>query len=260
MDFWDALLSDLDVKILIFARILGIFTFNPMLARSNIPARVRIGLTLLITYAVSLTLNVTEVDTGNTMGTYAMCFVREIFIGLALGFVCDLFIYMLYLAGDVMDTQAGMSMAKVFDPGTRIQMSIFGSFIGFMAYLYFFSANAHLTLIRIFVDSFNVIPLCTGYINSDIGWHMLEMFSHIFSMMMQLAMPVIAAELILEFSVGLLMKAVSQIQIMVINIQLRSVIGFVLLLAMAAPLSEFIMSYIDNMLGTCQEILPLLFK
>ena len=260
MDFWDALLSDLDVKILIFARILGIFTFNPMLARSNIPARVRIGLTLLITYAVSLTLNVTEVDTGNTMGTYAMCFIREMFIGLVLGYVCDVFIYMIYVAGDIMDSQAGLGMAKVFDPASRIQMSMYGSYMGFIMYLYFFAANGHLTLVKIFVDSFEAIPLCSGYLNAEIGVHMLDMFTHIFTLMIQLAMPVVAAELIVEICVGVLMKAVPQIQIMVVNIQLKVALGFFMIFAITSPIAEFIADYMDNMLNTCKEVLPLIFK
>lgn len=260
MDFWDVLLTDFDAKLLIFGRILGIFSFNPILARSNIPARVRVGATLLITYVVSLTLDYGVIDTGDTMGQYVMCFVRELFIGVVLGFICDMFIYMIYFAGDVMDTQAGLGMAKVFDPSTSIQMSMYGSYAGFMTYLYFFASNAHLTLIRIFVDSFDTIPLCSGYINSDIGWNMIEMFSGIVVLVMQLAMPVVAAELIVEFCVGILMKTVPQIQIMVVNIQFKVIFGFIVLFAITSPMGEFIATYTDNMLNTCREVLPMIFK
>ncbi len=260
MEFWDVLLDNFDATLLIFARILGIFSFNPILSRANIPARVRIGATLLITYVVSMTLEVGVIDTGNTMGEYLMCFVRELFIGLVLGFVCDLFVYMIYFAGDVMDAQAGLGMAKVFDPSTSIQMSMYGSYAGFMMYLYFFVSNAHLTLIRIFVDSFEIVPLCSGYVNGEIGWIMTEMFSQILILMMQLAMPIIAAELIVEFCVGVLMKAVPQIQIMVVNIQLKVILGFLILFAITSPMSEFIAGYIENMLNTCREVLPLIFK
>lgn len=258
MDFWDVLFDNFEIKLLIFARILGIFSFNPILSRSNIPARVRVGATLLITYVVALTLDTGAVDAGNTMGQYVMCLVRELFIGLALGFVCDLFVYMIYLAGDIMDAQAGLGMAKVFDPSTSIQMSMYGSYAGFMMYLYFFASNAHLTLIRIFADSFEVLPLCSGYVNWDLGWQMTEMFSHILVLMMQLAMPVAAAELIVEFCVGVLMKAVPQIQIMVVNIQLKVIFGFIILFAITSPMSDFIADYTDKLLNTCRDILPVI--
>ncbi len=260
MDFWEVLFDNFEAKLLIFARILGIFSFNPMLSRSNIPARVRIGATMLITYVVALTLDTGGIDTGNTMGEYVMCFVRELFIGLVLGFICDMFVYMIYLAGDVMDAQAGLGMAKVFDPSTSIQMSMYGSYAGFMLYLYFFASNAHLMLIRIFVNSFEVIPLCSGHVNWDIGWLITEMFARIFALMLQLAMPVVAAELIVEFCVGILMKAVPQIQIMVVNIQLKVIIGFFVLFAITSPMGEFIADYTEKLLNTCEEMLPLIFK
>ncbi len=261
MDFWDVLFNNFDITLLIFGRILGIFSFNPMLSRSNIPVIARIGLSMLITYIVSLTLNIQTADTGNTMGEYAMCFIREFLIGLILGYVCNIFVMMIYAAGDVMDSQAGMGMAKVFDPSTSIQMSIFGSVSGFMMYLYFFVSNAHMTLIRIFTDSFDVIPLAgEGVINGELGWRTVELFSEVFVLAMQLAMPVIAAELIVEFSMGILMKAVPQIQIMVVNIQLKVAVGFIILLAITRPLSDFIGRYTEQMLVSCREMLPLIFS
>ena len=259
MDFWELLLSDFDIKLLVFARILGIFAFNPILSRRNIPAMFKVGLSLLTAYIVALALPPMEFDAGDTVGQYVLSFVGELFIGFVLGFICDLFIYMIYLAGDIMDAQSGLGMAKVFDPSTHIQMSIFGSYIGFFMYLYFFAANAHLTLIRIFVDSFEVIPLGGGHLNPELGWTFIMMFSRIFTLMMQLAMPVIAAELIVEFCMGVLMKTVPQVQIIVVNIQLKVIVGMTVLFAITSPMSEFIADYTEKMLGTCKEILPLIF-
>ena len=85
------------------------------------------------------------------------------------------------------------------------------------------------------------------------------MFSQILVLMMQLAMPVIAAELIVEFCMGILMKTVPQVQIIVVNIQLKVIVGFVVLFAITSPMGEFIADYTDKMLGTCKEILPLIF-
>ena len=55
------------------------------------------------------------------------------------------------------------------------------------------------------------------------------------------------------------MKAVPQIQIIVVNIQLKVIVGFTVLFAITSPMSEFIADYTEKMLGTCKEILPLIF-
>lgn len=259
MDFWELLLASLDVKILVFARIIGVFAFTPLLSRNNFPARMKIGISLFLTYIITLTLGVTEVDTGPNVGTYAFAVFREMFIGLVIGFVMDMFILTVQLAGDVMDAQAGLGMAKVFDPDTRIQMSIFGSFVTFLLYMYFFVTNCHMTLVRIFITSFEIAPLGQGSLNPDLGILISGFFNEILIMTLKLAMPIIAAEMILHFSVGVLMKAVPQIQIMVVNIQLMVAVGFITLYLVAIPLSEFIDKYIADMLDSAASIIPRIF-
>lgn len=257
MDFWDVLLSNRDALLMILARILGIFSFNPILSRGNVPGRVRAGLSLLITYVVAMTIDVGDLDIGDTAGEYVLCILRELAVGLILGFVCDMFVYLIFFAGEIMDSQAGLGMAKIFDPSSRMQMSLYGSYIGYMFYLYFFVTNAHMTLIRIFVDSFELIPLCSWKISPEFGWTAVEMFSKVVVLMVQLAMPIMAAELIVEFSVGIMMKAVPQIQIMAVNIQLKVLVGFAVLFAITPAMSEFILKYMDNMMETARNAIPL---
>lgn len=259
MDFWELLLGSLDVKILVFARIIGAFAFTPLLSRDNFPTQLKIGASLLITYILTLTMGVTEVDTGVTVGAYMVAILREMFIGVVIGFVMDMFILMVQFAGDIMDSQTGLGMAKVFDPATRIQMSVFGSFISFMLYMYFFVTDCHLTVINIFITSFEIIPLGGGELNPDLGMLICEFFSEILVMTMKLAMPVIAAEMILHFCVGVLMKAVPQIQIMVVNIQLMLAVGFIVLFIIAAPMADFIDRYVADMLDSAINIIPQIF-
>lgn len=258
-EFWELLLADLDVKILVFARVIGVFAFTPLLSRNNFPSRMKIGISLFITYIITLTLGVTEVDTGSNVGTYAFAVFREMFIGLVIGFVLDMFILTVQLAGDIMDSQAGLGMAKVFDPDTRIQMSIFGSFVTFLMYMYFFVTNSHMTLIKLFITSFEIAPLGQGTLSPDLGMLICSFFNDILIMVLKLAMPIIAAEMILHFSVGVLMKAVPQIQIMVVNIQLMVAVGFITLYLVAVPLSEFIDKYIADMLESAVNIIPQIF-
>ncbi len=258
-EFWNVLMDNMDATLMIFARVLGIFSFNPILSRGNVPGRVRAGGALFITYVIAMTINVGELQIGDTAGEYVLCIIRELSVGLILGFICDMFVYLIFFAGEIMDSQAGLGMAKIFDPSSHMQMSLYGSYIGYMFYLYFFVSDSHLTLIKIFVDSFETIPLCTGFASYNFGWTAVEMFAGIVTLMVQLAMPIMAAELIVEFSVGIMMKAVPQIQIMAVNIQLKVLVGFAVLFAITPALSEFITSYMDNMLETCKNALPIIW-
>ncbi len=255
MDLFTFLYSSLETDLLVFARILGIFIFNPILSRRNIPTIAKVGISIFITYIVVLTIQPEPIDSGTQAGVYLMLILRESFIGVVIGFISDLFFLTVQVAGEVMDMQSGLGMAKVFDPETRIQMSIMGSFLSFMLYLYFFVTNSHMSYIKLFVTSFDIIPLGGGGFSPDLGYNIAVYFSVLLAMVIKLAMPIIAAELIMEFCVGVLMKSVPQIQIMVVNIQMKVAFGFLMLFLTAIPISDFMDGYLDKWLEALEDLM-----
>ena len=198
------------------------------------------------------------VETGTVIGVYLAMLLKEGFVGAVLGFITDMFFYSVQMSGEIMDMQSGLGMAKVFDPGTNLQMSIMGSFVSFMMYLYFFVINAHLTYIELFVKSYDVIPLGFEGINPDLGITIVEYFSVVLTLVLKIAMPLIVSQTILQFCVGVLMKSVPQIQIMVINIQLKVGFGFLILFLVAVPLSDLIEKFMNTWLETLEGVLPLI--
>lgn len=55
--------------------------------------------------------------------------IREVILGLVIGCVFHIFFYMLYVAGDFLDTVFGLAMGKVMDPAGGVQTSILGQFV-----------------------------------------------------------------------------------------------------------------------------------
>lgn len=255
MDFFTVLFRSFETNLLVFARMLGIFIFNPILSRRNIPTIAKVTVTIFITYIAILVVQPEPVDTGTQTWVYLMMICRETVVGLIFGFITDLFFYTVQVAGEVMDMQSGLGMAKVFDPESNVQMSVMGSFISFMMYLYFFATNAHLTLIRLFIMSYDIIPIGSGGFNPELGYVAASYFSVVLALVIKLAMPVMAAEFILEFCMGVLMKSVPQIQIMVVNIQLKVAFGFAMLFLMAVPLSDFIDGYLEKWLEALETFM-----
>ncbi len=258
MDFYSLLFDNFETNLLVFSRVLGIFAFNPLLSRRNIPQIVKVVCCILITMIVIMVRQPEPVETGTVIGVYLAMLLKEGFVGAVLGFITDMFFYSVQMSGEIMDMQSGLGMAKVFDPGTNLQMSIMGSFVSFMMYLYFFVINAHLTYIELFVKSFDIIPLGFEGINPDLGISIVEYFSVVLTLVLKIAMPLIVSQTILQFCVGVLMKSVPQIQIMVINIQLKVGFGFLILFLVAVPLSDLIEKFMNTWLETLEGVLPLI--
>lgn len=259
--FWDILLNNYQTNLLIFARVVGIFAFNPIFARRNTPTQIKVGASLALTIFIAASVAKGQsVPEYTSLGAFAVAVLFEAFIGFALGFLTQLFLTTLLVAGDIMDTQSGLGMAKIYDPASGLQMPLFGSVTTYMFILYFFVTNAHLSYIKIFALSFKAIPVGTQSIDPNAGMTIVNYFGTVLTLAMKIAIPMIAAQLILEFCLGILMKTVPQIQVMVVNIQVKLLFALLLLFLLAHPMSDAIERYMDTMLQSLEGVIGLISK
>ncbi|MBP1577575.1 MAG: flagellar biosynthetic protein FliR, partial [Oscillospiraceae bacterium] len=105
------------IYVLVFARLAGLVFFNPLLSRRNVPTQIRAGLVLLLTILVSPSVDASAAALNSF--DLIIGIGKELFIGFLCGFVYQVFYYLLLFAGDWLDTEFGMAMAKVFDPATN---------------------------------------------------------------------------------------------------------------------------------------------
>jgi len=259
--FWESLLTNTQANILIFARVAGIFAFNPIFSRKNIPSRVKVGatfaLTLLISGSVISSSDLSVVNYESFL-EYAVAIFLEIAVGLILGFLTNMFLSMLLYAGEIMDTSSGLGMAKVYDPSTQTQQALFGTYMNYMFIIYFFITNSHLQMIRIYLLSYEIVPLGLEAIDTNVLYVIVQYMGVLFTLALKLAMPVVMAEIIIEVCVGILMKTVPTIQVMTINIQLKVIAGLLLMFVLAVPMSDAIERYMADMMESVESVLPMI--
>ena len=252
-----AVLEYFSVFLLVFARMAGMILVNPVFARRGVPNMLKIGLTLSLSILL-LPTAVTGAAAIEEYTTFQMAegLIREVVMGLATGYVFQLFFYMLYVAGDMLDTAFGLAMGKVMDPVSGIQTSIFGQFINVFFFLYFFATGCHLAVIRLFAYSYEVIPVgAAPVIGPVILSYLIHLFGTVFLMVIKLTLPFLAAEFILEATMGVLMKLIPQIHVFVINIQSKILLGILLMIAFAYPIGAFFDEYVTRLMGEIQNVL-----
>ena len=86
---------------------------------------------------------------------------------------------------------------------------------------------------------------------------MVELFVECTLMAVKLCMPILAAELLGQMGMGILMKVIPQINIFVINIDLKVIIGLALELLLIAPFSEYLLKVEFDMLQALQRLLQI---
>ena len=257
---FDDILNNFQAYLLVFARVFGIFIFNPLFSRRNVPSIVKIGATIGLTLIIgNIVLPTTQIEYGS-LALFAIATVKEGFVGVVLGFLTQLFLSTILVAGELMDMQSGLGMAKVYDASSGIQMSLFGSVMTYIFILYFFITNSHLTYIQIFATSYDMIPIGFEKINIDFAMVIVNFFGVVLTLAMKLAVPLVVAQLLLEFCVGILMKTVPQIQVMQVNIQAKLLFGLFLLFVIAGPLANTIEKYIGILIENLTGALPAIIR
>lgn len=253
----DVAFSNYMVFFLVLIRVSGMILFHPIYSRRNIPTMVQGGLILAITMILFYSLSdQTVVIRGPVEFVYIA--LKEFAIGWIYGFILQLFMAVIMIGGEVMDMQMGLGMAKVYDPSSNVQMALSSSFLNIMFYLIFFLSNSHLTTIRMIKLSYDIVPVGVGTIHFEIGYYIAQLFSGILSLSAKIALPVIAIEIISEACVGVLMKAIPQINVFVINIQIKVLVGILVLLLLVGPLSSFLQLVIDRSFATMGEAIRVL--
>jgi len=242
---------------LVFCRIGGMIFFNPLLSRKNVPTQFRIGLVLAMTILLVPTQSISVIE---GLDGFALFFamVKELFAGLCFGFLFQIYYFMLFMAGDVIDMGFGLSMAKAFDPSTNIQASITGNLLQIMFAVYFFVTDCHLIFIKLINSTFDVVGIGAFTFGENIGKFISTQFVAAFGLIMHLAIPFMAASLITEIAMGVLMKLIPQINVFSIHFQLKIILGLGLLFLFAVPTSDFIQSYISEVFIQMQNLLKVL--
>lgn len=243
--------------ILPLARILALIASSPVLGNKQIPARIKVGLAMLITFLIAPTLNISpEIDAFSGPGLFIL--IQQILVGLAMGFAMRLVFTAIEMAGDLMGMQMGLGFASFYDPVNSTQTQVIAQFIGIIAALVFLSINGHLLMLSTLAESFQAFPIST-HIPSAHAMHTLALWGgSIFAHALRLSLPIIAALLITNLALGILTRSAPQLNIFAIGFPVTLIVGFAtIMLAMPylAPLVDmFTQTGLDTMLRIAREL------
>ena len=236
-EIWEIIQTNFIVAIMVLTRVGGIFTFNPIFGRQNIPAFVKVGMSFALTL-VMVAGGGFEYTLPIGLFPFIFDMFKELLVGALLGLYVNLMFSVFALAGEIVDMQLGLAMAKSYDP-TYGSVGLSTKIYDYWFVLYFFAVGGHLSYIELFSISYETIPIGFDNFNINIAYILVSYFETVLTLGVKLAMPVMAASLVTEFCIGVMMKAVPSIHVFVVNIQVKLLVGFVVLTASCGAVSEF---------------------
>jgi flagellar biosynthetic protein FliR len=242
--------------LLIVTRLSAVFVFSPLLARREIPAMLKIGLSLLVAAIVIQFTPPPLAYPYNNAFSLALAVIAELSVGLAIGVVTLFFFNAVYTAGHVMDMQIGFAMAQMYDSSVGGQVAVTSGLLNFVLIVVFVTSGAFTQLIVTMTNTFEIIPVGMGIIRPEAAFLMIEVFVRTFAVAVQIAMPLLASALILEVALGVIVRTAPQMNVFVVGIPLKVFLGLIVLMLMLPAFTAFsntlfseMFVYIDQMLG-----------
>ena len=226
----EALLRVVDY-IPVFLRVTSFLMVLPFLGRS-VPALAKIGLGASMTLLISPAVSVPPLD--QEIGRLLLITAQEVLVGLAMGLVVMTLLMAVYLAGQLIDVPMGFGMVNVIDPQTGGEVPVVAQFQFIVAILLFFLIDGHHSLFRALVQSFQIVPVGRGVMSPEVATVALEMVRTMFLLGLRIALPVVGALFLTDVALGIVARAVPQINVFFVGFPLKVGLGM-LLLALIMP-------------------------
>jgi flagellar biosynthetic protein FliR len=229
------LLNGIDVFLLVFVRVTGLFVVSPIFSRRNIPTYLKAGFSLITALILVNTIRVEKLDFYNNIYEYTFLVFKEFIIGIILGYVTYLIFSAIFIAGQLIDMQIGFGMVNVVDPMSNIQISITSNFYYIISMLVLLAVNGHHMIIKALFDSFKYIPIGGAAFNEVLLNDIVRIFGYVFLVSLKISAPVVAAILITDIALGVISKSIPQINVFAVGIPAKIILG-VLVMVVTVPI------------------------
>lgn len=200
----------------------------PVFGARGVPGVVKLVIAASLSVIIYPLILATKPSIPTELLPYMALVIKEGLVGLVIGFVIYTLTAVLIGAGQLIDFQMGFTMGAAIDPVYGVQTPMMGNFQMILATMLLLATDSHHYLIAAMVKSYAYIPLNPSTLPSQFTYF-AQLAVHVFSLSVQMALPVFGALLVSDVGVGLLSRTVPQLNIFSVVFPVKIIFGFIIL-------------------------------
>jgi flagellar biosynthetic protein FliR len=217
---------------LALARIGTAVSLAPFMGGQSVTPAIKVGLAVMVV-AVLLPGLSAQQEPVEDAAVFVALLVKEVLIGALIGFLTQLMLYAIQMAGALMDMQRGMNQPGLFAPQLPGHVSVLGQLQFQAALVLFLSMNGHLIFIRALARSFEQLPLFR-FPPLSAPFSLAQQFGHItgqvFVVALQLSGPVLLSLFLVDVLFGAIGKIAPQVNVYHESQPVKALAGLVVFL------------------------------
>jgi flagellar biosynthetic protein FliR len=249
MTDWTTFLSAMALALV---RVSGMVAFAPFFSSTAIPMRVKAVFAGAVAFLLApLVAALPQAQASITFSSI----IGELAVGLVYGLSLALLNEMMLFAGQIVGLQFSFSLVNLMDPASAIQTPLLGDLFQLMGTLVLITAGLDRILLASMVRSFHAVPLGAFALGPPAALAIVRAAGGIFLAALELAAPVLAATMLVEFAVALLGKLSPQLPVMMLTVPLKALTGFVILAGSLALWPRFIEARFAGLLDMAERLI-----
>jgi flagellar biosynthetic protein FliR len=244
-----------EIQVLVFALILlrmTAFVFSAAVLSSPsfpIPAKILFSVVFTMLLFKSIATNKIISQISEQQDQILILAFMEVIIGLCLGFLTRIYFFAISMAGELISVSMGLGQAQMFNPMMGNMGNAIEQFLVFLATLLYFAINGHHNLIYGLTESFHTVEIARLTISTEGFASVVYLAQKFFVIGIQIAAPVMISMIIVQVGVGLLSRAVPQINVITTTASITIALGFIVLF-ISLPLIIFQLTGIIDLTNT----------
>ncbi|MCL2235554.1 MAG: flagellar biosynthetic protein FliR [Defluviitaleaceae bacterium] len=241
------LFANVDVFMAVFVRVMGFFIILPITSGQSLPLQGRIVLAVSIALLAFVSGAVQLPAYEFSIVGFMMFMVTEFLVGLVIGMIVMIIFSIFQFVGQLTDFSIGFRIVDVMDPFSMQQMPVTGQLYFFTASIFFLTSGAFHMVLRAFFDSFSIIGLGQGQVigNANLAGRVIDMMISYFHLGLRMALPIVGTLLTIDIVLGILVKAIPNMNVFVVGMPLKVMVGLVII--------YFIMPFIITAFGIVMD-------
>ena len=238
--------------LMVFLRGVGIVVLLPQMAGRQAPIQVRLALAMCMATLLVGVLPPAAVPADLWHLIFASA--GEVVLGLAMGFVGQMAFASIELAGRIMSSEVGLSVAPGM-AGPDLASAPLSSFVSAFAVVMFFALDGHLAVLGAFARSFALAAPGHPLLGSGAADLVINETSHVIELGLRIAAPFVALNFLVTLSFAVLGRAVPRMNVFILSASIRALAGMALLSGAGALLARYLYVEFDRMPLRMLEIL-----
>lgn len=208
------------------ARVSGLALVAPVFGATMIPARVRMGLVVVLSLTLMPLVHVPH-DIDPLSLKSLLVVIEQLLTGAAIGLVLRMAFEAVAVAGQVISSTMGLGFAEVVSPQDGAQTQVLSQFYTVLVTLLFLAMDGHLELLRLLAEGMRGSSLAHAHVGDRGMWQMLVWAGHLFSGAVRVALPALMALLIVNAGFAAISRAAPSMNLFAVGFPITLSLGFI---------------------------------